>query len=264
MNEIGPIRVRLIHWNASDAGIRLAQLKKAGFQAIYETLDGSNYRTIRREVPDAFLIDLSRLPSHGREVALSLRGWRDTRRVPIVFLGGEESKIAALRQTLPDAVFASWRGVCGAVKKAIRSAPVEPVVPTAKPGGYSGTPLPKKLGMKPDTRVLLIDSPPDFVRTLGDLPGGVSFSKSIAGPADLVIWFVRRRGELVRLSEIEANLGSGGIWIAWPKKASGIRTDFNESDVRSAGLKSGLVDFKVCAIDATWSGLRFARAKPPK
>lgn len=262
MNEFGNIRLRLIHWDASEARDRIVQLEKAGFQAIYEALDDSNYRTIRRDPPDAFLIDLSRLPSHGRAVALALREWKDTRRVPIVFVGGEEAKVEKMRATLPDAVFANWRGVSGAVKRAIRSAPAEPVVPTAKPGGYSGTPLPKKLGMKSGTRVLLIDSPPDFVRTLGNLPGGVTVSKSTGGPADLTIWFVRRRDELVRLSEIEANLGSGGLWIAWPKKASGIKTDFTEADVRNAGLKSGLVDFKVCAIDATWSGLRFARRKP--
>ncbi len=261
MNEIGSIRLRLIQWNAAEAQARIELLEKAGFQAIHEALDGTNYRTIRRDAPDAFLIDLSRLPSHGREVALALREWKDTRRVPIVFLGGDESKVEKLRRTMPDAVFANWRGVSGAVKKAIRSAPDNPIVPRAQPGGYSGTPLPKKLGIKPGIRIFLIDPPDDFVETLGELPGGVTISKSAARQADLTIWFVRRRDELSRVVDIARRLGPGGLWIAWPKKSSGVKTDFAENDVRSAGLQAGLVDYKVCAIDATWSGLRFARRK---
>ena len=258
------MRVRLIHWQPDEAAERLKQLKKAGFEVVFEPLDGSNYRTIRRDVPDAFLIDLTRLPSHGREVALALREWKDTRRVPIVFLDGEEAKIEKLRATLPDAAFATWKGVTSAVKKAIREAPAEPILPAARPGGYSGTPLPKKLGIKADTRVRLIDPPDGFEKTLGELPAGVKVSSDGRGVADLTIWFVRKRDDLRRFSATEAKLGESGLWVAWPKKASGIKTDFTENEVREGGLAVGLVDFKVCAIDETWSGLRFARRKAQK
>jgi hypothetical protein len=78
----------------------------------------------------------------------------------------------------------------------------------------------------------------------------------------MLLWFVQERDELRRrIGEIGAAAGASGLWIAWPKKASGVKCDVSEGDVREAGLAHGLVDFKVCAIDATWSGLRFARRR---
>ncbi len=131
--------------------------------------------------------------------------------------------------------------------------------------GYSGAPLPKKLGIKPDAVVVLVGAPSDFETTLGTLPEGVVLRRRAAGRPDLVVWFVKSLRDLERRVERIGRLADGhGLWIAWPKKASGVKTDVKESDVRRAGLGTGLVDYKICAIDDTWSGLKFARRKTPR
>lgn len=125
--------------------------------------------------------------------------------------------------------------------------------------GYSGTPLPKKLGLKEKQRVALVNPPTDFAATLGELPAGVEVVKQLRAPLDVVVFFTKSESELLkRFGALAAKLTpAGGLWIAWPKKASGVATDLNESVVRQTGLATGLVDNKVCAIDETWSGLRF-------
>lgn len=132
--------------------------------------------------------------------------------------------------------------------------------PARKPAGYSGTPLPRKLGIKEGTRVALIGAPPAF--TLGMLPLGAVARRSARGAADLTLWFVRSRraleggvGAMVPRSE------GSGLWIVWAKKSSPLAADVNENDVRNAALAAGMVDFKVCAVDPDWSGLRFNRRR---
>jgi hypothetical protein len=132
------------------------------------------------------------------------------------------------------------------------------------PTGYSGTPLPKKLGIKPGDRVLLDSAPVDFeTDTLGELPDGVVLHRRASrAPYDVVIVFrddaatYRRR---VARDIASTVVPAGRLWVAWPKKASGVVTDMSDHLVRSVGLEAGVVDTKVCAIDATWSGLMFVR-----
>jgi hypothetical protein len=126
--------------------------------------------------------------------------------------------------------------------------------------GYSGTPLPKKLGIKRGARVGLIRPPDGFPETLGELPEGARAEPVGRGRGfDVIICFCRASKELAGdLPGLPARLApAGGLWIAWPKKASGLATDLGEAEVRARGLGTGLVDNKVCAIDDTWSGLRF-------
>jgi hypothetical protein len=131
--------------------------------------------------------------------------------------------------------------------------------------GYSGTPLPKKLGIKPGARLGLVAPPDEFAQTLGDLPDGVSRGPVTRGttPFDVIVCFARSSKQLARaLPALPARLApTGGLWIAWPKKSAqksgGLATDLTEAEVRARGLATGLVDNKVCAIDDTWSGLRF-------
>ena len=126
--------------------------------------------------------------------------------------------------------------------------------------GYSGTPLPRKLGIKPGARVGLIRPPDDLAETLGELPDGAVAGPFGPGrPFDVVLCFCRTSKELARdLPRLPARLDpAGGLWIAWPKRSSGVATDLGEAEVRARGLATGLVDNKVCAIDDTWSGLRF-------
>ena len=129
--------------------------------------------------------------------------------------------------------------------------------------GYSGTPLPKKLGIKPGTVLALAGAPPGFLGTLGELPASVTMREDVGQGCTLAIWFVRSRGDLERgIAVMAAGLGDASLWIAWPKKTSALASNVGERQVRAAGLAAGLVDYKVCAIDATWSGLLFTRRRP--
>ena len=124
---------------------------------------------------------------------------------------------------------------------------------------YSGTPLPKKLGIKEGHRVLLLGAPEGFeTGTLGELPDGVTIGQRAAGKADVIVSFhIERRDFEQRLATLRAVMEpAAGLWIAWPKKASKVPTDMTEDVVREVALPTGLVDNKICAIDATWSGLR--------
>jgi hypothetical protein len=130
---------------------------------------------------------------------------------------------------------------------------------SAQQAGYSGTPLPQKLGIKPGSRLGLIGAPADFEDTLGALPPDVVTKRRVRGPLDVIVAFYSERSELARkLGQLKAAMTpSAGLWIAWPKRASGVATDITEDVVRELGLAAGLVDNKVCAIDETYSGLRF-------
>jgi hypothetical protein len=127
--------------------------------------------------------------------------------------------------------------------------------------GYSATPLAKKLGIKEGHRAAWLGAPPTFARDLGELPEGVEVRKAARAPhtLDLIVFFTKAMTDLTRrLPTVAGTLSyEGGLWIAWPKKSSGVPTDVTESTIRKAGLALGLVDNKVCAIDETWSGLRF-------
>ena len=125
--------------------------------------------------------------------------------------------------------------------------------------GYSGTPLPKKLEIKEGTRVATVGAPADFSTTLGALPPGARLQRGLSSPRDLTIWFVTSRRQLEGdLRRVTPDKGTGSLWVAWPKKASGVNTDVTEDVLREVILPLGLVDRKVCAIDATWSGLLFS------
>lgn len=130
--------------------------------------------------------------------------------------------------------------------------------------GYSGTPLVKKLGIKPGARVALVGAPHGFRRELVGLPPEVALTARAASAPDLTVWFVKSARELESGVARKAREMGQGLWIAWPKKASALASDVSETEVRAAGLAHGLVDYKVCAINETWSGLKFARATPKR
>jgi hypothetical protein len=126
--------------------------------------------------------------------------------------------------------------------------------------GYSAAPLARKLGIKPHSRLLLSRAPAGF--SIPDLPEGVvAKRRPEAGDYDTILLFAVTRAELTRAfgAGVARLAVAGGIWVCWPKKASGLQRDLTETEVRAAGLDAGLVDVKVCAVDDTWSGLRFVR-----
>jgi hypothetical protein len=127
--------------------------------------------------------------------------------------------------------------------------------------GYSGTPLVKKLGIKEGARLAVLGAPAGFA--LDDLPAGVEVRSSARGVSDVIVSFHTSRADLAkRLPTLMRALDvDGGLWVSWPKKASGVATDITEDVVREVALPTGLVDVKVCAIDDTWSGVRLCLRK---
>jgi len=129
--------------------------------------------------------------------------------------------------------------------------------------GYSGTPLAKKLGIKPGTAVCAINAPAHYRDLLAPLPADVTFANDVAQGASFVHLFTLARTDLVAaLERIRPLLATDGmIWVSWPKKASKVPTDITEDTIRAVALPMGLVDVKVCAVDATWSGLKLVIRK---
>jgi Protein of unknown function (DUF3052) len=129
--------------------------------------------------------------------------------------------------------------------------------------GYSGTPLAKKLGLKPGMSVALLHAPPHLPQLLGELPDGVMITKRLTERLNLVLSFFHRAGDLASdLPALRSAIAPDGmLWVAWPKRVSGSPTDITEDVIRQVALPSGLVDVKVCAIDQTWSGLKLVIRK---
>jgi len=131
-------RVFLVHWKPEEAEARAATLRKAGYVVGCEPVGPEVLRDLRREPPTAVVIDLSRLPSHGRDIGLGLRSFKSTRRVPLVFVDGPPEKVERIKRLLPDAVYTTWNRIRGSLGRAIAKPPAEPVVPRSAMDGYSG------------------------------------------------------------------------------------------------------------------------------
>lgn len=125
--------------------------------------------------------------------------------------------------------------------------------------GYSGTPLVQKLGIKPGFSVAFINAPEDFASNLGLTEDVTVRTRASARDLDFILLFVKNRADLSRSFLVQAARikPNGMMWISWPKKTSGVKTDLTENVVRDIGLAAGLVDVKVCAVDDVWSGLKF-------
>lgn len=125
--------------------------------------------------------------------------------------------------------------------------------------GYSSTPLAKKLGIKEGSRVAFVNAPDEFEATLEPLPDDVKIVKRINNSIDIILFFVTAERLLARdfASLAKKLVPNGMIWIAWPKKSSGVKTDLAFENVQRIGLDAGLVDVKICAVDEIWSGLKF-------
>jgi CheY-like chemotaxis protein len=256
-------RVELLIWNEADAQIRADRLRSLGHHVGVSTQAGQALLLqLRQSPPQVIVIDLDCKPSLGREIGAALRGQKATRAVPLVFAGGQADKVARVQEPLLDAIYTGWDQVDRALQQALDHPPA--VVSTARSAMdvYAGRPLPQKLGIKPGLRVLLLNAPPDLDRALQPLPERARLLEDPAGPAELALWFVGSQIELAAGFNQAANIpGLRGLWIAWPKKASGVATDLTQQFVREFGLGQGWVDYKVCSIDATWTGLLFARRK---
>ena len=255
-------RLHLVHWDPAEGQRQQRRLEALGHQVAYlgEVTGPTLGRALKAGDFDLLLLDLSRRPSHAREIAMALRSRKTTRWMPLLFVDGEPDKVAAIRALLPDAAYSTWGRIATAIPQAIRTAPTAPVVPPD--ALYAGRSLAQKLGIAAGERVAVVGAPPDFAATLGALPAKARLTAVFDAASARVVWFLRSQAELrVALGRLAATLGQRVAWLVWPKKASGVRTDLDGNVVRAAGLVAGLVDFKVCSVDATWSGLAFKRAK---
>lgn len=248
----------------ADSEAWIERLRAAGYEVDARPIRGpSDLRSLGRRVPSVVAIDLARAPSHGRDLGLAVRQLKATRHVPLVSVEGSPTLVTRLRSLLPDAVHTSGGRIRGAVRRALTRPPRDPVRPPSVLAGYSGTPLLKKLGIKPASIVRLVGAPRDFDTTLGTLPKAVRLRRRGDGARDITIWFIRRRRVLEQgIEPMAARVTTDRLWLAWPKKTSPLAADVSEREVRAGGLAHGLVDFKICAIDADWSGLCFVRRKP--
>ena len=253
-------RIGLIHWKEAELEERIERLERAGHVVdAWHTVDGARtLRWLKAKPPDALVIDLGRLPSHGREVGVALRAQKTTRGISLVFVDGAPEKVERVRRVLPDATYATWRTIRGAVTRALKRPAKDLIVPSSNLAAYAGTPLPKKLGIRSDSTLALVGAPAGFERTLGALPEHVTVRHDARAQTDLTLYFARSVRELEgRIVRLVPRAPKGGLWIVWPKRTSGVVSDLTQIEVRRIGLAAGLVDFKICSVDATYSGLRF-------
>jgi hypothetical protein len=260
--------LRLICWNEADAATRSAILRRAGYRVIADPPEnaGGMVRYFRDLSPDVVVIDLDRLPSHGRELGLSLRASKSTSHLPLVFAGGVAEKVGILRTALPEVIFTPWdKGIAAAIKQAMAQ-PAPPRLPSRELPKVTGAgSLERKLDIKPQTHFAIIyasrNDEPWLAELLVSIPDGAVPQRSMDVATTLALFPVASRRDLMRAFEqARAALPpKTSLWIVHPKQTSPLAADFNQDDVREAGLAHGFVDYKVCAVDKDWSALKFAR-----
>ena len=253
-------RVRLFHWKVAEAKPLIARLRAAGYQAVHNAETQSpSVREIKESGAVAVVIDLSRLPSHGKYVGAWLRGSKSTRHIPLVFVGGEEEKVAAIQKQMPDAVYTTAAGIGAALKNAIAHPLRDPVVPKQMMETAPGRTAAQKMGIREGCTVGLIDPPADYLKVIGELPDGVEFEEDSRRACTVTLWFVHDPGEYeAALPSRRALAAKSRLWIIWQK---GRRDGLNGNFVRQAALAMGLVDYKICSLDGVWSGMVFAVKK---
>ncbi len=256
-------RVSLFHWNAEEAGPLVAALEAAG-HSVEHHQRVAEYRAVRDNPPDAIVIDLSRLPSHGRELAVFFRGSKKTRHVPILFVGGSGEKLERVKKLLPDAAYTTTARVRAAVKAALAKPVVNPVTPTQMMQRYGDRSTAQKLGIGKGARVAVIDPPSDYAQAIGTLPEGASleegFEEDPAGDCAISLWFVHgAAGFHAALPRMRQTAARSRLWIFWRKsKLDGL----DGNVIRSGANAVGLVDYKICSVNETWSGMVFTVKRP--
>lgn len=257
------MRVRLFHWKAAEAAPLIHSLTLAGHSVEYEEkLSREAIRSLRESPPDAVLIDLTRLPSQGREVATYLRGSKATRAIPLIFIDGAAEKVKSIRALLPDAVFCISRDLENALTIAATTRPPNPVVPPQMMDRYANKTAAQKLGIKPGTKVNILDAPRNYDSVLGPLPEGATLVEDATETAPVTLWFVEDPDKLrSRLRAMAKRANQTKLWILWRKGQARSAGCLNEQSLRGYAIAAGLVDYKVCRVNDTWSALAFAARK---
>jgi hypothetical protein len=251
--------IRLIHWNKEEVQVRWQQLTEEGFEVNTQLPSGSGFlKELENQDPQAILIDLSRLPSQGRDLGISIRKRKGTRHIPIVFVGGDLDKVQKIQEILPDAIYGEWEDIKSLIDQAGEQDVESLFVPDTVFAAYAGKPLAEKLGIKPGFKVAYLNADKYFLSGLGDLPPDVDLIPEVDQEANLTIWFVNNQKSLMKdLNTIISISKTQPVWIAWPKKGSKYPSDLTQNIIRQTGLNAGLVDYKICSIDQNWSALIF-------
>ena len=251
-------RVRLFHWRAAEAKPLIQELREAGYTVDYpgDKLNGT-YRKMRDKPPVAALIDLTRMPSHGRYVAMAIRTSKALRHIPIVFVDGDPEKVERLKKEYPDATYSS-REKLPAVLKRVR--PVkDPVVPKTMISAPSDRTTAQKMGIREGMRVAVIDAPGDYARILGPLPEGAEWVEAPDEALPMTVWFAADADAyLTGLRRMRQIAGKSRLWVVYRK---GQKDGLTQFMIRDAALAVGLVDYKICSVNEAWSGLLFTVKK---
>jgi len=240
-------RVLVIHREPAEAAALAGRLRDRGIDAHpYLSLGTRGFREVRGNPPEAILIDLTRLPSYGKAMGVMLRENKSLGSIPLVFVTGDPAKTGIVKRVLPDATYAQWCDVHAAIERAI-----------ARPRAVKAPRMPQrsvaqKLGIGAGTTLALCNPPPGY--TL-ELPEGVSSGK--ADEAGVVMFWARTEAALDRELPRLAKIMTKGrrVWLLWPKRTSGVETNLTMPRVRELANGYGLTDYKVCAVDQTWSAM---------
>ena len=249
---MGVIRVLVIH-RMPEEGVGLAaRLCSHGFDATaYMTLGSRGFRIIRQDPPQVIVIDLTRLPSYGKTMGVLLRQSKSLRAIPLVFIEGDPEKTPQVRKLLPDAVYATWARIAPAIRRAASAPSQAPLPPPPH-----DTPLLQKLGIGEKSEVAILHAPVDFA-----LPG-IKPRKTVSDEGVVMTFHLASATLQRELPQIAAIMQPGRrVWVVWPKKAGKGTSDLTMPRIREMAKAFGLIDYKVCAVDETWSAMALGRQR---
>jgi hypothetical protein len=252
--------VSLIHWKAEEAQALIDLMEGAGFAVHYAgDQKGMRLPQLREMNPVAAVIDLTRMPSYGRYWAAEVRASKSLRHLPLVFVDGDAERVARVKADLPDATFTT-RDQLAAILKRVKPV-ANPVAPSRMMA--STATVAQKMGIKAGFRVAVFDAPRGYAKVIGDLPAGASFEEEPEEIAPVTLWFVREADDyLSGLRAMKKIAAQSKLWVLYPKQKKGkTQTGITQFVVRESAIHVGLVDYKICSVDETWTGMALAVKK---
>jgi len=240
----------------------IALLRAGGYTVDYPGDQAGSFRSMREKLPDVAVVDLTRMPSHGRYVAAAMRLTKATRHIPIVFVDGDPEKVDRLRKEYPDALYTSRAKLTATLKRAKPVA--NPIKPAHTIAAFSNRSTAQKLGIKEGWRVAVIDAPSDYAKILGPLPEGAVWEEDPNEVLPMTLWFVQDADQyLAGLRRWRERAAKTKLWIVYPKAQAKRKTEAGLTQflIREAALAVGLVDYKICSVNETWTGLLFTLKK---
>ena len=231
--------VQVVHWKPAEAEALMALCRVAGFEAecCPDPAGPAITRWLRARLPDAIVIDLTRLPSHGRELGAWLRETKKTRHIPLIYVDGDAEKVERIQSLLPDAVFTQRSRLRSALKSALRKGAQNAAVPPPAIVRFGERTAAQKIGIKPGMKIEFLEEP--------------------AKPQDVTLWFIHDfDGLMSALNRMRRLAPHTRMWMVWRK---GARRDVTFHSIVTAGAEVGLALSKLCAVDAVWSAVWLVR-----